>query len=86
MMRQIIKRFYISAFVIAVLSSFAFRSSTAIGKKSVFIGHRKIGGQCVPTDVLCETNGGQACTDTDNVTVLYKLVGSSCPNQLWRIP
>jgi hypothetical protein len=84
-MRQIIKRFYISAFVIAVLSSFAFRSSSAITKRSIFLGYRKVAAQCEATDVECTTNGGLACTNA-NSDVLYKLVGSSCPNQLWRIP
>jgi hypothetical protein len=75
------------AFMMAITAAFAF--SKAPADKAVFqvIGHIKnSNGSCTPTDVMCETvKFDTACVNSSS-TVLYRLSGTTCPNQLWRIP
>lgn len=72
------------AFLIAISGAFAFNNAPAKKSAQQFIGHIKVDSDCEETGVLCQDEfNGKPCQSGG--TNLYKLNGSTCPNQLWKI-
>ena len=72
------------AFLIAISGAFAFNTVPAKKTTTQFIGHIKVGSDCEESSIMCQdVFNNQPCQSGGNV--LYKLNGSTCPNQLWRI-
>jgi len=75
----------VAAFLLAAGGALASKSAPAKETVAEFIGHRKVGQTCVATTVRCQdVNNSIPCmSGSDN---LYKLSGTSCPDQLWYLP
>lgn len=75
----------VMAFILATGGAFAFKTAPSEKAVTQFLGHKKQGQSCSATNVMCQDiNNGVPCTS--GTDVLYKLNGSSCPDQLWKIP
>lgn len=85
MKKQILKMILpIFAFVVAITTAFAFKKADD-STEALYIGHRKVGLNCVSTDVVCtDINTGVICRDSSSNT-LYKFISPTfCPDQLWK--
>ncbi len=73
------------AIFMAAGSAFAFKADTSAKAQTKFIGHIKDGQKCTPTTVWCQLeDNGVPCMSGSNV--LFRLQGTSCPNQLFYTP
>ncbi len=72
------------AFLIAIAGAFAFTTAPASKSGAQFLGHLKVEGECEETGVMCQDqfNNKPCLSGGSN---LYKLEGTICPNQAWRI-
>jgi len=76
------KVFPMLAFIVAISGAFAFSSTPTTKAAAQFIGHKP--QDCEETGVMCQDNTVTTPCQSGGVN-LYKLNGSTCPNQLWRI-
>lgn len=85
MKNKIVKLIFpLLAFVLSITAAFAF-PSVDHGADAVYIGYKRVGLNCVATDVICsDANNGIICKDASNNT-LYRLNGTGqCTEQLWK--
>jgi hypothetical protein len=85
-MKQYINRWFtIPAFLIAIIASFGFHAAPIKSAEVNYVGYRNVNSLCLATDVECSSIFDVLCTDATGHQ-LYKLNGTTCAIQLFRIP
>lgn len=85
-MNQTIMRIILPVGVIFMAIGIAFGFNKWDDGTLVFYsGHKKIGLNCIDTNVMCTAEGGTIICKDASKNTLYKYIGATnCPEQLWR--